>query len=141
MLSDFLAVLRPLHSAANATFNFGELWYCVPDSFEQNFIGVQDISLAATGSGNGIPAGQNVFTFRTREGGSMRINLMEAPRNYGTKVSYTSMTTAEKDFCDFVTDNVNEGWFLGQDTSYPFATIALYPGQNEALFKKRYRPN
>lgn len=141
VLSEFIALLQPLYSAANTAFNYAELWYCVPNSFEQNFIATQDISLAGSAGGNNVQAAQNIYVFRTREGGTMRVNLMENITQYAAKISYSSMNADQKALCDYITDNVNEGWFLGQDTSYPFATVALYPGQNERLFKLRYRPN
>jgi hypothetical protein len=67
----------------------------------------------------------------------MRIHLEEAGIDPGTSRSRTQMTAAQGAVADFIVSS-NNPW-LAKDTSFPFATLALHPGSNEAVFKKRYR--
>jgi hypothetical protein len=78
-----------------------------------------------------------IFTFRTLEGGLMKINIEEGNRASGISIAAGALTGTEADFVAYVVSD--DGWFLGRDTSYPIAALYLHPGQNEAIFKARYR--
>lgn len=68
----------------------------------------------------------------------MRVSLMDTVYDPGISVPYGSMDTPTKALADAVTGATNV--WLARDTSYPFNAIAMFPGQNEALFKKINRP-
>ena len=142
VVEDWLALLAPL-LAPTATFDFVELWkYPTEQSFESEFVSVYTpLVTEGTHAGAAIPASQSIFTFRTLEGGIMKVAGMETSFSPGIRQSRSQMASALGALADYVIGgNGSYGApFLGRDTSYPFATIAHFPGQNEALFKRRYR--
>jgi hypothetical protein len=136
-VDDWVALLQPLFSNLT-TFVNAELWKYEALSFESSFVGVYTIGLAGT-SGTAQPAGQAIMTFRTNEGGIMKISLMECNIAPAVSVTYPNLSVAGKALADAVQFGTSP--WLARDTSYPFAFIALHPGQNEVLFKKRFRAN
>jgi len=94
--------------------------------------------VAGTGGTAQVAAGQYIWVFRTTEGGTMKVSIMEGtPHQPGIKIPYASMSAAAKAISDALTNGTSP--WLGRDTSYPFAVTGLFPGQNEALFKRRFR--
>lgn len=135
-VDNWIIVLRNLlHTTV--TINYVELWKYEPESFDATFISAYDVGLAGLAAASPVPAGQMIWTFRTLEGGVLRINVMEAARAPGSPVSYPALAATEKALVDFIL--ADDNCFLGRDTSYPFAFMRLNPGQSEALFKRRYR--
>lgn len=78
--------------------------------------------------------------FRTKEGGTMRITLQEATQAVGSPVAYGDLGAVRQALVDYVELVAEGAYFLGRDTSYPLAFTRMFPGQNEAIFKKRFRP-
>lgn len=142
VVEDWLALVAPLVDD-ETTFDFVELWnYPVEQSFESEFVSVYSPTVTeGTSVQNPQPASQGIFTFRTLEGGIMKVSVMEGVTVPGVRQSRAQMGGAQGSLADYViSGNGSYGApFLGRDTSFPFATIAYYPGQNEALFKRRYR--
>lgn len=137
----YLAVHNALHHTAT-TINSVELWkYPTPQSFDSVFWATHTPA-ANVGTSGTIPssAGQAIYTFRTTEGGIMKLSLMEAIRVPGSPLAYAACTANEKALIDFILDGNGTTFsapFLGRDTSYPLAFNRLFPGQNEATWKKR----
>lgn len=134
-VDEWVALLQPAFSN-QATFVNAELWKYEALSFEASFVGTYAIGLAGT-AGTAQPAGQAIFTFRTQEGGIMKLSLMESNITPGGTVPYTGMATEQKAIADAI--QYGTAFWLARDTSYPFAFIAMHPGRNEVLFKKRFR--
>jgi hypothetical protein len=124
-------------TAANNTIDYAELWQYPPLSFNGSFVSTYAINVAGTSALAALPAVQNMITFRTIEGGIMKLNFMEGWSGQGAVDTPPFAQAGFQAIADFVI-SANNGW-LGADTSYPFAIKALFPGQNEALFRKRYR--
>lgn len=135
-VDDWVALLRPLAIPTGNTINYAELWKYTPLSFEASYISTYDINLAFTGGGNEQKAGQAIYVFRTTEGGIMKINLMEGNRALGNPLTYAGCSADEQALIDAVVGGTVP--WLARDTSYPIAFKNLYPGQNEAVFKKRF---
>lgn len=138
----WLTVLAPLFNNA-FSFDAVELWkYPVAQSFDSEFWSVYGPPTAQPSSvSSAHEAGQAIWTFRTSEGGVMKLSLMETKIASGTPRGYDNMSAEEKAVVDHVLTG-SAGYdapFLGRDTSYPFASVKLYPGRNEALFKRRFR--
>jgi hypothetical protein len=128
-----------IKGAFNSTTTFirAELWAYEPNSFDASFISVYDIAVAGTSGTATVAAQQSMLTFRTLEGGVLKLNFMESITP-GQAIDAPPYTPSQwEDVRAFVLSGSN--WILGRDTSYPFAAIAHYPGTNEALFKKRFR--
>lgn len=122
--------------AADTTINRVELWSVAPESFDRTFISTADIAIDGTHPNGTIPASQLIFTFRSQEGGIMRLNLMEATTLPAVPVAFPTGTASYNNIANFVTSDDN--WILARDTSYPIAAIRFLPGQNERLFKVRF---
>lgn len=136
LTDNWITLIKPLFHTG-IVFNYAELWKYTAGTFEAEFISTYDINVQGTSATSPVPAGQQILSFRTIEGGVLKMNFMEASRASGLPVSYPSLTTQEKAVVDAVLA-VSNAW-KGRDTSFPFAFIRCYPGTNEALFKRRYR--
>lgn len=138
-VDDWVALIDGLyHNGAGATsFDYAELWKYEPESFDASFISTYDIAVPGASVTANNAAGQTIMTFRTLEGGVMKLSFMETNIFYAARDTPPySNTTAEAIRAACVAGTVP---WMGRDGSYPFAAIALYPGQNEATFKRRYR--
>lgn len=134
------ARMQPLYpSAANNTIDYAELWHYTPGTFEAEFVSVYPINLPGTNAGTATGSAQQIITYRTMEGGIMKMSFMEMAASAGGVPDTPPFAVAGLEAIQLFTVG-NANGFIGRDTSYPFATIAVYPGQNEALFKKRFRP-
>jgi hypothetical protein len=133
----WIALLQPFYSSSQADFINAELWSYTPESFDADFVAAYDIGVSGSSGTTSVVAGQVICTFRTQEGGIMKLSLMEAVTVAGSPISppYTGSLLA-------LTNAIVLGTspWLARDTSYAIANIRTYPGQNEALFKKIFRP-
>lgn len=139
----YLALFNALFDTSMDVGNI-ELWkYPTAQSFDSVFwSSYTPTANAGTGAGAPFNSGQVYHTFRTAEGGILKISLMEALRAAGSPVLYGSLSAAEQAFIDFVLDGDGATYsavILARDTSYPIAYNKAFPGQNEAVFKKRFR--
>lgn len=130
--------LLKVQFADETSFGIVELWKYVPLSFEASFISSYNPTVVlGTSLDTTVKANQEIYTFRTTEGGIMRINLMETVRAVGLTISYPTGDAAEDAIFDFITSDAN--WILARDTSYPLASLNFLPGQNEKSFRQRFR--
>jgi len=137
-INNWVNLLKVMMSSnANNTIDYAELWQYEPESFNGSFVSAYSINVAGTTALAALPAVQNMLTFRTIEGGIMKINLLESWSGGSDRDTAPLTQAGLQAIADFVIGATN-GW-LGADTSYPFAFKALFPGQNEALWRKRYR--
>ena len=142
VVEDWLAVLDDL---LNNGFSFGaiELWkYPTAQSFDAVFWATYNPTINAGASGSGAqPASQVIWTFRSEEGGTMKVSLLETIVVQSQKIAYANQTAAQQAVVDYVLGGgVGYGApFKARDTSYPVGGGTLFPGQNEATFKQRYR--
>lgn len=132
----WVALLQPFYNNATSSFTTAELWSYVPESFDASFVAAYALGVNGSSASAVVPASQLIFTFRTQEGGIMKINLMDnilapadkdAPPYPGTSQAVANAIV------------LGTSPWLARDTSYAIASIGLYPGQNERLFKKQYR--
>lgn len=137
VLNEWIALVRTIYNTSNTSFTLAELWKYEAQSFEASFVSAQDISLGGSAAGGNVVTGQAIFTFRSAEGGVLKVNFMESILASGNKLQYAALSADGKAIVDYII--AVDGPFLARDTSQPFAFIATYPGQNEALFKKRFR--
>ena len=134
----FVNVAEDLFDTGEGSFTYAELWKYTPDTFLASYVSSLDLSLPFTGLGTSYTAGQDIYTFRTLEGGIMRVELHENLASPGPAVAYADLAADPKALADYFITN-NTGVWLARDTSYPFLCLRESPGQSEATFKKRYR--
>ena len=138
VVDNFVAVLRPLCSLADTALNYVELWAYAPGTNDASYISTYDVSLAGTGVFDGIPAEMETYSFRTREGGIMKLVLLEQNHPDRFPENYTDLSASEAAMVDWVI-GATSTHFLGRDTSYPFVFHKLSAGENEHTFERRFR--
>lgn len=140
MITAVPAMLQPMINQFNVSVDFGEciLWKYVPLTEQRNFITSFNIGLSGL---NGSPtnlAQQVTQTFRTAEGGVMRLVFLEASTVGNTREPLSTQTNPDiESFSDNVIAGTN--FILARDTSYPISKLNLALGENERVWKKRYR--
>lgn len=138
VVDNFVAVLLPLLSAADTALNYVELWKYEPLTFNASYISTYAIAEPGTSISAGSPAEQETYSFRTREGGIMKIVLLEQLHGNRHPENYSDLSQEEKDMVDWVVGPTTTH-FLGRDTSYPFVFHKLSAGTNEHTFERRFR--
>lgn len=133
----YVTLLRAFWSGG-CTIQYAELWKYTPDTFDASFHSVYDISLAGTSVVSNLAAAELIGVFRTSEGGVMKLTFEDVfePQGNVIKAPYTGKGYL-LDMANWVTSS--DGFLLGRDTSKIFADVGFYPGQNEKIFKKRFR--
>lgn len=138
-LDEWADLLAAVLNSGNSVVNYAELWKYEAGTFNAEFISTYDLNVTGASASAYNPAGQAIMTFRTTEGGIMKISIMESILGSGVPLAYSALSSGWQAIIDAVRYGTTGSW-LARDTSYPFSFIRMYPGQNEALFKKRYRP-
>lgn len=119
-------------------FVSAELWKHTPLTYLSSFKSSYSIGQPGTDAVNPtVAAGQTIYTFRTQEGGIMKLSFLETVTGAGVSRSYPTTFAPTDAVFDFVASDSN--WILARDTSYPVSPLRWHPGTNEALFKKIYR--
>lgn len=136
VVASLMGVLRPVY-ASTCTFTSYTLWRYTPNTFERTYITTGDISLAGTNAGATTLAGYIMLTFRTQEGGVMRVVLLENVVDQDIKQTYANAGVLFQNIFDYFT--ASTGWALARDTSYPVVPIFKSGGQNEKTWRQRYR--
>jgi len=138
-IDDWVTIIKGLFNsgAGITTIQYAELWKYEAESFDASFVSTYPIDIAGTSASAIVPYQQTIVTFRTALGGIMKMVWME------TVISTVAIDTLpfSNSTLDAAADAIVAGTvpWMGRDGSYPFACIAAYPGQSEALFKKRVR--
>ena len=136
-VDDWVLLMKALYSNAGVTIDYAELWKYEDQSYDASFVSTYPIAVAGTNGQATIGAAQSIVTFRTMNGGIMKLSFMESVVAEGSKDTLP-FSSAQ---LDAIADAVVAGtvpWY-GKDNSYPFACIAAFNGKNEALFKRRFR--
>lgn len=131
--------IRPfMHSAVLAPTV--TIWKYVTGSFEKDFI---TASSGVTGAGtNGVaynPGHYRQFSFRSANGGIMKVSLMEDSDTDKTIVNLIANPAgnASQQLAAYILST--DGWLLARDDSFPIAPYHENQGENEALFRRRFR--
>lgn len=135
-VTEWINLLKPFFHTTT-TFDEYSIWNYVFQTFDRVFVTSAPIGISGTGTGSVTLAQQDTFTFRTQEGGTMKIVLLESAGISKVRETYASLGAPSQAVFDYCTDS--DGWILARDTSYPAAPLAKIGGENEALFRKRYR--
>lgn len=135
-VDDWVALLADNFEVPSSFDNF-TFWKIDPGTFDKTFITTAALSQVGTGGGATTPEHQVALTFRTIEGGSMRIVMLESQTTTNERKAYIDSSVPIQAIMDFVVSTSD--WILARDTSYPIASLNSVGGQNEALFKKAYR--
>jgi hypothetical protein len=138
VVNDWSIVWQDLYKPSQDTLDSVTLWEYTPLTFDRRFIASK--TLAIPGTETLIPttdAGQAIFTFRTVEGGVMKVSLMQPTIEPGPPLGAAGLTQRQTALVNLLLGP--NGVFIGRDTSRLVSFLRLLPGRNEALFKRLYR--
>ncbi|KKL58348.1 hypothetical protein LCGC14_2226270 [marine sediment metagenome] len=133
---EWIALIKVLFNVA-ATFDSYTLWQYTPLSFTKVFIAANVLGILGTDASVSQQAHQLTMTHRTIEGGILRIVVLETTSTTLVRIPYTSAPPTGQAIMDYVI--TTDTWILGRDTSYAIAPLNYTGGENEAVFKVRYR--
>ncbi len=133
----WVAIMRAKFSNAACVITHAELWKYTPNTFETSFISDYVINLNGNGTGSEVINGEGIYSFRSVGGHIMKIFLMEPIQVNGAPVVYTNMFTPDQNLVDAIL-GANNSWKARDDT-FPFVFLRFFPGESEAIFKKRWR--
>lgn len=145
---------QALDAAANSLWNYYRpnlqgvsvvspgytLWRYVPGTLERVFITSGTLTNPTGSSANPtIAASQVKLTMRTAAGGILQINQLEGATSGSVVTPLIPAATGAwyVVLAQYLISSA--GWVLARDDSYPIAGLNVAFGQNEAVFKKRYR--
>lgn len=134
----YSTLVKAIYNSATSEILYVELWKYTPDTFQSMYISSYDLNDAGTSAVALAVASQSIATFRTIEGGIMKVTFMETVHVPGMKIDYGGLGVPETAIVDYFLDDV-ASFFLARDTSYPVAFLHWFPGENEATFKQRFR--
>lgn len=132
----FVAGMIALYPAT-ATIIRAELNYIPEGTYAKTFIATYPIDEVGTNGGSSQVAQQSTYTFRSIGGGSGRIQFMESSITGNSKSSYPYGSASLNAIPDLITAVTN--FIIARDNTFMFANLHLSSGQNERLFRKRFR--
>lgn len=136
-LVDGLVAILDGEYPATTSFARAELWFIAEGTTDAVWYSVYEIGVVGANPADETPAHQLTLTFRTSLGGVARLQLMESSNSGNGKTPYPYPAGVTKDLADFITNEANP--FRGRDNGWILSSINESQGQNERLFRKRYR--
>jgi hypothetical protein len=121
-----------------SSIDFAEIWKYDVGTFDASFITSVPMAFAGLRTAAPVNSSQMIMTFRTTAGGIAKLSFMESPNGGNLPDAPPFAETSLDDIADaFISGDFP---WVGRDGGFPFVTLRLFPGQNEALFKLRFRP-
>lgn len=117
-----------------------KLWRYTPGTYAKTFISALASTLPAGLNAAAIqPAHQTTYSFRSGAGGVMKITLLEDVGAHRNKQVLTANAAGSDDqkIAAYVISSAS--WLLARDDGFPIAPIFNTGGENEAVFKQRFR--
>jgi len=136
VLTDLLTVVRPFY-VSQVDFVRAEVWRYPPQSFDAAFISAFPIGQGGTGTGTTTIAGQLIFTFRTSNGGVLKVDMRGTTVSPREKLSFPTAFAAFNNLANYILFPSTP--FIGRDNGVPIATLFALAGQNERAWKRVYR--
>lgn len=125
-------------ATGDSTIDFAELWKYEAGTFDATYVSAVGISGTTLVSGDSTPAAEFSLLFRTAEGGIMRIVIEEPQIGSFGSFSYAGLPGVDQVFVSEIIGGSVFPW-IGRDTSKPIAFKRGFTGQNEKMFRVRYR--
>lgn len=126
------ALLQPLFNTA-VNFQVAELWRYTPLTFDAAFISTFTVALAGTGAAPTVDASQAIITFRSQNGGIMRLDLRGVAIVAGGRESFPTLNASINALAGWLTGATNP--VVARDNGFPFSELSYLPGQNERAWK------
>ena len=132
-----LAVYKGLFNATTQFLN-AELWAYEANSDQGEFLAAGEVSVVGTNAGAAQAAGQTIFVGKTTTGRVKKFTAEEGSNVPGVPVTWNAVSGANGAWGAFVLGNVGDA-MCDRAGGNVVALRQLFPGQNEATFKKRFR--
>jgi len=127
-----------LHTSASAGSYI--LWKYTPGTFAKTFVTSGAVTNPAGTSAQATRAAHYVkFTWRTAAGGIMGLTVLEEGAAHMVRIPQAG-NPAGDNYAQLVAYAYSSaGWMLARDDSFPIIGLNMTFGENEAVFKARYR--
>jgi len=133
----FAALIAELFHES-VTIDYVELWvYDAEPSSDANYINTMTLGVAGASAAAPVPAQQTTMTFRSLDGGQCRIQLMETSLTGNTKDAYPFTNVPASAVAAYAISGSSP--IIARDNAHLNVPMNLLGGQNERLFRKRYR--
>lgn len=133
----YITRLKPLYRT-DVEFSAVELWQYPLTGTNGTWISVYAIGEAGSSASATNPAGQMTMTLRSQGGGIMRIQLMETVFTQNNQETFPFANSSVQNLATFLLGTGSVA--RARDDTYPVAPLRVSFGQNEATWRKRYRP-
>lgn len=118
------------------------LWKYRTDSYEKDFVSTMALTNPAGISTTAVaPARQGTLTFRTGTGSIAKLQLMELSSTADNQIPLLNSNSGDPQNFIAAYFLSTEGWMTGRDRTFLVAPLRMSFTQNEALARKRFRPN
>jgi hypothetical protein len=131
-------VLKPFMDDTGAECTVVELWKYTAGTFNADYITTYALNSHGSDEGASVAASEHIWTFRTTGGGIFKVTLLETNYGWGVSTPYGSASADNQAVMDYFS-HATLAPYVARDNTYPFVPLYVHPGQNEAVFKKRYR--
>lgn len=135
---DALIVLVKVAFHTSSNFSHAELWKYQTGTFNADFQSSYTIGVAGTSATATSQLFESITTFRSQNGGSARLHLVQPVYGVNITDTYPFATQSMQDIAAFVV-SLNSP-MIARDGGYLFSPLHWMVGQNEKLFKDFYRP-
>lgn len=132
----YIELLKDFYHST-ATFQRAELWELTPPPVNGTFLSAYDIGEVGDSATPSVPAQQLTMTFRTQGGYILRQQFMEPSIGGEIKDPYPFANVAAKALADFILSDA--GFVVARDNTFPILALNASYGQNEKLWRKRFR--
>jgi hypothetical protein len=120
------------------TFNRVELWQYAASSFDATFITSYTQGISGTSGAATVPASQNIYTFRTSNGGIAKLDLRHTIGGTNPAVFYPTANAPIDAIFAEISDSAT-GCALGRDNGKLVSPLKWLGGINEKLVRELYR--
>lgn len=137
-VDDFWAFMRQAFNTTTVAEGY-TLWRYYPSSFQRDYVTAGTIANPA--GTRTIPtqlASQAVITLRSAAGGILKVNVLEHVELSQQRHPYSA---SSNDWFQRVAQFLvsQNGWAVARDNGFPVVGLRTSFGQNEAIWRKRYR--
>jgi len=135
-VDNFVAVYRPMFAGNTSIISY-DFWLYTQFSFERTYITTGQIGVNGSSGSSTVKAGYRKISFRTQLGGLAFITALEGTGIGNEQESYPFASNAVNTLADWVVSD--DSWILARDNSYCADVLRKSEGQNESIFRRRYR--
>lgn len=133
----WVVVMKAFLKSTEATITHAELWKYTTGTFDATYLASYNISVAGTSAGVANPSSQIIYTFRSDNGGIMRVVLMDTTVDPGPAQVFADLSAASLAVVNLVNSDASP--WMARDNGYTHAFLRFLPGQSERWFKKLNR--